>query len=287
MTLWGNLLTHQFLPKILCLIPLLNFHLQSTKTQTKFTESQRKANREKEELSDKAFFRCHNVDDHNFLVRTWDFTGRNVIFNRRNIDKTCKTTPDRGKFNSLRRDHRSCGNNPTLRCVFWLALSPPRTSLLLLGEMCWNRLTPEHRIMPWVYYFAPSTNFHPLCKDEESRQLFISKNDRVLQTPLYNTECGWERQAECRGRMERRRRKGDDKYVPHQNFYIYPRPALLWPDKPGKVLGEGGNRMERESWCGWGPRWLQSTSLCVLPPILSPAANFLNEPQLKNPQHSI
>lgn len=218
-------------------------------------------------------------DDHNLLVHIWDIAGRNVILNRRNVDKPCNTTPERGKYNSVRRDRRSCGNDPTPSCAFWLSLSPPHTYLLLLGEICWNRARSraQHHVLGLL--FGTINQFSSTLQRRGKPATFRQQERLGAANTSLQKHRVWLRAASGVQRKDgEKEKKGADKYVPYQNFCLYPRPAVLGPSKPVKVLGEGRNRTERESWCGWGPRWVQSTFLYVLPPILSPAANFLNEP---------
>lgn len=143
-------------------------------------------------------------NDHNFLVCTRDFTGRNasVILNRRNIDKTCRTAPERGKFNSLRRDPRSCGNNTTPSCACWLFPSPPHTptcsplwNLLKQGSHQSTSSRPGFTILHHQPIFIHSAKTRKAGNFPSARmtgcQTPLQKNRSVSESEKHGAEKGW------------------------------------------------------------------------------------------------
>lgn len=191
--------------------------------------------------------------------------------------------PQRGENSTQWRDPMPCGNNTPPGCARWLPPAPPHTPTCSprwnLQKQCSLQST---RSCPGFTILHHQPIFIHSVKSRKASNFFISKNDWVLRTPLYeNTERVREWEAQCRERMERRRReerRGDHKCAPYQNFCLRPRAAVLWPNRPVKVSGEDRSEREREHWGWWGSCWVRSALLYVLPPILSLAANFLNEP---------
>jgi len=226
-------------------------------------------------------------NDHNFLAYTWEFTGRNasVILNRRNKDKTCKTAlEERGKFNSLRRDLRSCSNNTTPSCVCWPSLSPPHTptcspwwNLLKQGSLQSTGSCPGLTILHHQPLFIHSVKIRKAGN-------LTSARTTGWHAPLQKYRvCQSEKRSAEKGRTEEREEEVmTNVHLTRTSIFAQDRLGYgqtgQWRcrEKAG-VRGEGRAGVGKDH-AGYDP---DSRMFCLLGCHWQ--QNFLNEPELKIP----
>lgn len=111
--------------------------------------------------------------DHNFCILSILLAEMLQLFLTEAIPTKAAKLLQRKEIWVQRRDLKPWGSSKTWSCACQLSWTLPTHLLAVLDEM---GLAPEHKIVSWVYFFALSTDFHPLCKDQKSQELVISKS---------------------------------------------------------------------------------------------------------------
>lgn len=166
-------------------------------------------------------------------------------------------------------------------CASSPGLSPHTYSLSLMRQ---GSLQSTRSCLVFTFLLYQPISIHS-AKTRKARSLLSAKADKTANTPgqkyaaspsVRSTVPRQQREGEEGKEKER----GDETNMHLTRTSVCPRAAVVRPNKPAMVSGEGRRERGKENRCQSGPCWFV---LCALPPVWSLAANFLNEPSLKTP----